>query len=537
MTEAQTPDIKWGDLIKMPANGLDGVPDTPTPFYVGAKDGLFLHRRLLIGRGLVKQATWPSNYESVGTSTGVFRFDVEPIPGILMSQVASFFRRIYRKYHAEAAVILTMNATTKEWRIFVPTQLVSHGGVNYVFDPAHMGEDQYVVGSIHSHCDFSPFHSGTDTGDTDANDGLHMTIGFIEKDVPGIVAMASINKTLMHYQQDAFPHLFDYTQLWQHDAPAWWDNYVRPTGSADKPVGYELYAKFQKPTEVKDEKKTHQTKAVTVFHPTKGTMQTVGKGQSGLRTVPSRVVTGAQLSDQQLARQMMSDWGVPGFGFELDEELGVYTPRDKDGRPWWAGRSAQQMAQSGYSWDNDLSTYRYVGPEAAQRAFDTEFGISNESREFNARKAAERGIKWDKDPDTGGLRMKSLTPEEVFELRMGLLAEDEDEDFWEDKLRETAGHDVVDAMFDSDVLHEDDFDWAVLNPEQAGDITAWKEVMFKKALGAVEALRTMGMDVKLQLKAAPLKDGEVKEWLLPEEPKSRRQKRREKREARAHGVL
>lgn len=523
-------DIKWGDLVKLPAGGLTELPDVSTPYYAGAKDGLFLHRRLLIGRGLIKQSHWPDNYNAVGNSTGIFDFDAEPIPGVLMAQVASFFRRIYRKYHAEAAVILTMHATTKEWRIFIPTQLVSHGGVNYVFDPTHMGEDQYVVGSIHSHCDFSPFHSGTDTGDTDGNDGLHMTIGYIEKDEPGIVAMASINKTLIHFKQDEFPFLFDYTQLWQHEAPAWWDNYVRPTGSTEKPVGFELYAKFQRSTEVRNEKKTN---AVTVFHPKNSTMQVVGKGQHGLTTQTGHTVHGAQISDEQRARQLMADWGIPGFGFEFDENLGAYIPASETRRPWWAGRSAQAMAASGYAWDNDAETYKYVGPEAANRAFESEFGITNESREFNARQAAERGVKWNKDPDTGGV---SLTPTALAELRSILTSENDDNEFWEDLLRAAIGHDAVETLFDSQVLTEEDFDWAILNPEQAGTADAWRDLLFKKALGTVTALQALGMDVKLNLKAKPTKTGNITEWLLPEEPKSRRQRRREKREARHHGI-
>ena len=531
-----TPTIPWGGLVKPTTDGLEGLPDSPVPYYAGFKDGLYLHRRLLIGRGAIKQSHWPDNFPTLGSNTGVFRFDADPIPGDLMAQVVSFFKRIYEKYSAEAAVILTMNATTKAWRIFIPTQLVSGGGVNYVFDPAHMGEDQYVVGSIHSHCNMNPFHSGTDTGDTDSNDGLHMTIGHISKDIPDIVAMAAINKTLMHYQPDAFPNLFDYTQIGQHEAPAWWDQYVRPTGSTDKPAGFELYKKFEKPTEVKDEKKA-QSRAVTVFHPQKSTMQTVGKGQSGLRIIPSP--SSSRLNDDQLARQMMSDWGIPGYGFQIDGETGVYTPRDRDGRPWWAGRTPQALAESGYAWDDHLLTYRWVGGEAASRALAADPNQSNESREFNARQAAERGVKWEKDPDTGDSRVRALDLTEIEKLRKTIFAED-DELFWEDELRETLGDDPVDALFDSDCLHEDDFDWAVLNTEAAIDPASWKELMLAKALGAVTALRALGVDAQLNLKAKPLQNGEQSEWLLPNEPKkSRRQQRREKKtkEATSHGIL
>ena len=38
-------------------------------------------------------------------------------------------------------------------------------------------ENFLCVGTIHSHCDFGAFHSGTDIGDEEDFDGLHVTFG------------------------------------------------------------------------------------------------------------------------------------------------------------------------------------------------------------------------------------------------------------------------------------------------------------------------------------------------------------------------
>jgi hypothetical protein len=272
----ETPTPKWDDLIKYKGSaGLDDLPDAPSPYYFGAKDGLFLHRRMMLGRGAVKMQYWPDQFDKFGADKGVFDFDAPIIPGALMSQVVDFFRRTYRARHAEAAVLLTFNEETKEWGVYIPTQLVSHSGVNYVYDPTTIKRPRYVVGSIHSHCDFSPFHSGTDTGDADNFDGLHMTIGYIEREKPGIVAMMAMNKVLMDYKEADFPFVFDYEALGTATAPAWWDQYVG--NETEKPVGYELYKKFEKPTAIKTESKPYM--------PPKTTWQpkpTVAKGQHGL---------------------------------------------------------------------------------------------------------------------------------------------------------------------------------------------------------------------------------------------------------------
>jgi hypothetical protein len=128
--------------------------------------------------------------------------------------VMRYFQAIYDKFKTEAAVILMLNQQTKEWRtLFVLQAGAREGSVIYA-QPAITADnipnprdkaiieavledavaaayqkdiyDRYntwysegfrIFGTIHSHCDFGAFHSGTDDADELHFDGLHITIG------------------------------------------------------------------------------------------------------------------------------------------------------------------------------------------------------------------------------------------------------------------------------------------------------------------------------------------------------------------------
>lgn len=474
MTEIE---IKFGDLIKMPPGGFDALPDSPNPYHIGSKDGLFVHRRMAFGRGVAKLSHWPESFPEMGTSTGIFTFDADPIPGELMAKVVSFFRRIYEKQKTEAAVILTMDRETKEWGLFIPTQLVSHGGVNYVFDPAHIHRSKMVVGSIHSHCDFSAFHSGVDTGDAAEFDGFHCTIGHITRDIPEIVAMVSMNKQNLHYKADQFPALFDFTQLDSATAPEWWDQYVGTNQTGGKnPVGYELYKKFEKPTLVKS-------------HTTSG-------GPNPQRWVPGQGWTPSQQQPKKgwdreayLAQQMENDWGISAYGYYGGTP---YKPQDESRgkEPWWAEMSVADLKSRGYAWDDDLGTYKYVGPNGIWVPRPNQITGSQplkESVEFNRRQS--------KKEKKRARRMRMLSKEETAEL-----ADMFSHDHWEDMLEQ----DVLDAIFDSGCITEEDIEYALEAPDVAGDLAFWKEKMLTKAYGAAIALLAMGVEVKLSVSTIPM---------------------------------
>jgi hypothetical protein len=127
--------------------------------------------------------------------------------------VMKYFQEIYDTHGTEAAVLLMLNSKTAEWRVLPVLQYGRSGAsVDYVYPSVHpdnLAEEssgqlskiakdpdllaQYkavyqnysrlrkegfkVAGTIHSHCNFSAFHSSTDDADEIGFDGLHITIG------------------------------------------------------------------------------------------------------------------------------------------------------------------------------------------------------------------------------------------------------------------------------------------------------------------------------------------------------------------------
>ena len=224
-------------LYAQTEDGTDNLPDAATPYYVLAKDGLFLHKKTQIGSVLVKETTIPKHITlgTIGHTTGLFTWIGPKIPATIISQALDLFRRTYEKHHAEAEVLLTMHNETGAIRIFVPYQRVSGGGVKSVFEPTHIDTNYTVIGTIHSHCMMNAFHSGTDSHDASDMDGVHFTIGKVMNDPPEIVAMVAMNGTEFHYKDPTIIADLDYHA---DTAPAWWDQFIFPASTeAIKPKG------------------------------------------------------------------------------------------------------------------------------------------------------------------------------------------------------------------------------------------------------------------------------------------------------------
>ena len=221
------------EVLAAKEDGLAGLPHPNVPYYVVAQEGIFLHRDTQIGTLLLKQKTNPKSLGRVGYKDGVFSWNGEKIPGRIIEQATDFFRRILAKDNSEAEVLITMHNDTKEFRLFVPIQRVNHSGVKSIYEPTHIDKNYTVVGSIHSHCNFGAFHSGTDSGDASDMDGVHLTIGMLQNDPPEIVAMVAMNGVEFHYEDPAEIAELSFRGA---TAPDWWDQYVYPGATqSDKP--------------------------------------------------------------------------------------------------------------------------------------------------------------------------------------------------------------------------------------------------------------------------------------------------------------
>ena len=169
---------------KLPAQG---------DYFVVAENGSWVHNQGKILRSLTKAEKVP------GLEQG--RFEVEWLLPKMTKEIFTrcllFFRRVYHEYKSESALLLYVNPDTKEFQLYCPRQTVSHGGVNYrrIEGYDDMKKQGYLLcGTVHSHCDFGAFHSGTDTADEVNFSGLHMTIGHVDHDTFSVVTSLVVNK-------------------------------------------------------------------------------------------------------------------------------------------------------------------------------------------------------------------------------------------------------------------------------------------------------------------------------------------------------
>lgn len=219
-------EIKMNDFIALKRDGSDNAPDNKNPFWIIASDGMFLHQRNILGRGITKQKTLPKFLPKLD-SGGNFWWEAPTIPASICAQIVDFFVKVFERHKTEAEVILLMNYETNEWGVFVPVQKVSHSAVDSAFDPTDVPAKHLIVGTMHSHCDFSPFHSGTDVGDAQDMNGAHFTVGYVDK-TPEFVAMVMQNGTQFNYEPS---ELADFSDLKAGAAPEEWFEKIIPTAS------------------------------------------------------------------------------------------------------------------------------------------------------------------------------------------------------------------------------------------------------------------------------------------------------------------
>lgn len=241
-------EIKSNDFVKLKRAGLENAPDAEVPFWLIAGEGLFLHRRSILGRGITHRKYLPKFLPELGYKLGYFHYERDNIPEELCSQIVNFFRDVWNEHKTEAEVILLMNYETKEWAIHVPRQKVSGTSVESALDPNDIPEKYQIVGTMHSHCDFNAFHSGTDISDAEDMDGVHFTIGYLDKEEPQIVSMVMQDGIKFDYKPE---QLGDFGSL-EFPAPAEWMERIFTWQSEIAEADKEIFEKYGK-------KRTHTT--------------------------------------------------------------------------------------------------------------------------------------------------------------------------------------------------------------------------------------------------------------------------------------
>lgn len=163
-------------------------------YYLVSGNGLWLHK----DTGIVNAFVPVDNISVLQEldSKTMLSMNMPKLPARHVYKIKKFFQEVVDKHQAESNTILYYNKNTGDFKVQITEQVVSHGGVNYKrIGLSHTEEmkDYLRVGTIHSHCDFGAFHSGTDVGDEEDFDGLHCTFGHNNKEEFTISASIVVN--------------------------------------------------------------------------------------------------------------------------------------------------------------------------------------------------------------------------------------------------------------------------------------------------------------------------------------------------------
>ena len=162
------------------------MPDTDVYYLIG-KEGVFIKKRL----GIMESLSPVKNISILQSVQATAKMHIPKLPELMVAKIANFFTDVYDKHSAEAVILIFFNEEKEHYKIVVPSQKVSAAGAEY--NRAITVEGYNMIGTIHSHANFSAFHSGTDQGDEQSFDGLHITFGNNKEDPISISASIVAN--------------------------------------------------------------------------------------------------------------------------------------------------------------------------------------------------------------------------------------------------------------------------------------------------------------------------------------------------------
>lgn len=186
--------VLTGDQATLPRKG---------EFYIFARNGIFFHKGSVnpIDPGLIESTTKVEREDCPKAILQAFDAltkgdlqDCQAYAGIKLVSMPHdialtcqmFFARVFGQYRAEAELQIYYSPARQEYRLVCPKQEVSGAAVRYELESSILDGEYRRAGTIHSHCDFSAFHSGTDTADEEYEDGLHITFGHVNGPANGL---------------------------------------------------------------------------------------------------------------------------------------------------------------------------------------------------------------------------------------------------------------------------------------------------------------------------------------------------------------
>jgi len=176
-------------MFKIYINDGKQPPPTDDVYYIVCKEGVYLKKKI----GIMESVTPVTNISILNSMEKVAKIHIPPIPKEITITIINFLKEVYEKFSSEGMVLLFYDQEKKEHIPYIPKQEVSGASVDY--DKAIVMEGCQMIGTIHSHANFSAFHSGVDDADEAHFDGLHITIGNVKDDNPSISASIVSNGT------------------------------------------------------------------------------------------------------------------------------------------------------------------------------------------------------------------------------------------------------------------------------------------------------------------------------------------------------
>ena len=173
----------------------DGLTELPSDdiAYIICNDQVFLKKKFGLVEAIVPvQKIQLFNQKELEIKPTA-KLNIPKITEKDFQNVFYFFRKIYERDKSEAIVRLYYDQEIKKIIIYCPDQ--QNIGMTVKAQIKSNDEiNKYLhIGDIHSHCTMSGFHSGTDIHDEEKYSGLHLTIGYIDRDIFSIAASIVVN--------------------------------------------------------------------------------------------------------------------------------------------------------------------------------------------------------------------------------------------------------------------------------------------------------------------------------------------------------
>jgi len=192
------------------------IPDETC--YIIGKDGIFLKKKFDLIESIVKvDGISFLNPIEQDVSLNVKKIDIQSFKKIL-----AFFTWVWNTHRSEAIIILHYNPKNKKYLLECPKQIVTGGNIDYSSDSSYV--NYLRIGTIHSHGSMSAFHSHTDIHDEIDWDGIHITIGNINK--PDYSIKTSIVSNGFRKEVNNENYLYIIENSLNNTFPNAWKNFV-----------------------------------------------------------------------------------------------------------------------------------------------------------------------------------------------------------------------------------------------------------------------------------------------------------------------